>query len=260
MIKSPKESKRYVEAVLKAFSILESFEVESPLSLQRISELTDLNKSGIMRICGTLMSLGYIGQDPKTGSYQLGNKVLRLSAVYSRRNPIISLARPILRELVELTSESAALSKRVGTHRVGLVWEEGTHLIRYSMNSEGKTMRLFAGAAGKVLLTYAPEEVVNQVINSPEFSKPLTGATITDPDLFRKELTRTRKQGYGFSFGERKSEVAALAVPVYDSTGSVCAALSLIGTIQRFSNDQYLKHFPILLEKADKLSRLLGAP
>jgi DNA-binding IclR family transcriptional regulator len=258
--KPSKESKRHVEAVLKAFSILEFFEAGSTLSLRQISEETGLNKSRIMRLCGSLISMGYLQYGPETGSYQLGAKILSLANLYKRHNSILSVGRPVLRELVEQTGETATLSKRVDTHRVGLLWEDGLHPVRFASNTEGKILRLSVGSAGKVLLAYSPEEIVEQVLNLPEFSRPLTRQSICDPDLFREELSRTRQRGYGSSFGERTDGSASLSAPVRDSSGRVCSAMSVIGPIQRFSDGQHEKYLPALLEKADKLSRLLGAP
>ena len=260
MNKPPKESERHVEAVLKALSILELFEAGPTLSLQQISTATGLHKSRIMRLCGSLISMDYLQYGPETGSYQLGTKLLRLAHLYKRHNSILSIGRPILRELVEQTGETAALSKRIDNYRVGLLWEDGLHSIRFASNSEGKILRLSVGAAGKVLLAYSPEEIVEQVLNSPEFSKPLTKTTICDPDQFKKELSLIRQRGYAFSFGERIDESASLAAPVRDSSGAVYTAMSVIGAIQRFTEGRYEKYLPALLEKADKLSRLLGAP
>lgn len=260
MNKPSKESKRYVEAVLIAFSILELFETGPTLSLQQISKETGLNKSRIMRLCGSLISMGYLQYGPDAGSYQLGAKILSLSNFYKRHNSILSIGRLILKEVVEATGETATLSKRVGTQRVGLLWEDGLHPVRFARNTEGKIMRLSVGSAGKVLLAFSTEEIVEQVLNLPEFAKPLTPHTICDPDLFKEELKRIRQRGYGYSFGERTDGSASLSAPIRDSSSRVCAAMSVIGPIQRFTDGQYEKYLPTLLEKADKLSQLLGEP
>ena len=94
MNKSNKESERHVEAVLRAFQVLESLEGETWVSLKQISESTSLNKSRVIRLCGTLVSLGYIHQDPNTGLYTLGYRILPLARAYQRHNPVITHARP----------------------------------------------------------------------------------------------------------------------------------------------------------------------
>ena len=147
----------------------------------------------------------------------------------------------------------------VGIHRIGLVWQDGTHAVRFSANTEGELMPLWAGAAGKLLLAYADSKAFESVVNSAEFRSPLTDSTLNDPKLLSMDLERIRKQGHAISLGERISESAALAVPIYDYTGGVITAMALISTIHRFSDDRYLKYLPALEEKSKTLSLLLGA-
>jgi len=102
----PKEAKRHVEAVLKALDILECFQKQPQLSLKKISELTGLQKSRIMRLCGTLISKGYLLYEAETGQYKLGPKIISLSRSYEQSNDLISLARPAMKYLAQETGES----------------------------------------------------------------------------------------------------------------------------------------------------------
>lgn len=259
MKKALKESERHVESVLRAFEILESLEQESWTSLKKISELTGINKSRILRLCGTLISLGYIQKDSNTGHYTIGYRIMPLSRAYQSHNPIITHALPILKELVQITGESISISKIVGIHRIGLAWQEGTHEVRFSVSTEGKLIPLWAGAAGKVLLAFADDEVVASVIAGKDFSTRITDTTIYESDRLYEELRLVKERSYAVSLGERISESAALAVPIYDFSGRVCAAMAVISTVHRFSDEQYLKHLPILKEKAAALSLMLGS-
>jgi len=85
-----------------------------------------------------------------------------------------------------------------------------------------------------------------------------TTTTIQDPKRSGKELEAVRRQGYAFSYGERDPEVAALAVPIYSHEGKVCAALTLAGAINRFSEEHNIEHLNILLASAERLSGILG--
>ncbi len=88
--------------------------------------------------------------------------------------------------------------------------------------------------------------------------KRLTAATITDPKKLEKEFEAILRQGYASSIGEREPDVAALAAPIYNHKGTVCASLTLAGPIQRFSGDLYLNHVRILVNSARRLSHILG--
>ena len=145
----PKESAKQIESVDKALSILECFSDRVPeLSLKQLSEKTGLYKSRILRLCGTLMAHGFLIR--LEGSlYRLGPKLMMLGKIYERSNSLISISRPILRELASITGESAKLFVIQGTKRICLVREKGTYPLSYHVE-EGESFELYAGAGGKV--------------------------------------------------------------------------------------------------------------
>ena len=103
-----------------------------------------------------------------------------------------------------------------GLKRLCLIEQEGSLPIRYVM-TEGKTQELYAGAGGKALLAYAPEDLRNESLSKLSLRK-ITNNTITDKQNLLKEFANIRNCGYALSLGERIPEIAALAVPVFDST------------------------------------------
>jgi len=110
---------------------------------------------------------------------------------------------------------------------------------------------------GKVLLACGPEELRRKVLGKGHL-KGLTSNTIKDAQDSEREMERVCRQGYAFSTGERDAEVAALAAPIYDRDGNVCAALSIAGPISRFSPEHNAKHLRILLASSERLSQMLG--
>ena len=254
--KTMKESIRHVEAVMKAMDILDCFQVQPVLSLKQISEMTGLNKSRIIRLCGTLAAKGVLAVDSETHKYRLGVKILSLSRVYEQSNTLISLARPVLRDLAQSTGESATLFVADGIDRLCLAREEGTHSIRFNI-LEGQRLPLYAGAGGKVLLAFGSPDLRKKVLKK-NFLKKLTPGTITDPQDFHQEIEAIRLKGFSFSSGERDSEVAALAAPVYNYEDRGCAALSVAGPIHRFSPEHIARNLKLLLASADLLSKMLG--
>ena len=254
--KRVKEPERIVESVTKALKILDCFTAAEPeLSLKHLNEKTGLYKSGILRLCGTLVAQRYLIRTP-AATFRLGPKFLVLGNVYEKSNSLISMARPILQELSSQTGESSALYVIEGLKRLCLLEQEGSLPIRYVM-TEGKTQELYAGAAGKALLAYAPEELRKQILSNLTLKK-ITNSTITDRRQLENEFRTIRERGYAISLGERIPEIGALAVPVFDTTLTVCAALSIGGLIQRFSSARCREYLKPLRASGHKLSLLLG--
>ena len=100
----------------------------------------------------------------------------------------------------------------------------------------GRPLPLRAGAAGKVLLAYADEDIQRQELQRAEADvERLPNAP--GPDLAR-QLDVVRAERWATSIGERENGVAAAAAPVTDSTGRVVAALCISGPTTRLTKDR----------------------
>lgn len=251
----PKESTKQIDSVDKALCLLECFnDSAAQLSLKQLSEKTGLYKSRILRLCGTLMAHGFLVR--LEGSvYTLGPKTLVLGKVYERSNTLVSLARPIMREVARDTGEATKLFVIDGDSRICLVKEKGTAPLQYAIE-EGERHALHAGAGGKILLAYA-EETFREHILSMGLPK-LTPSTMIDIEAFRAELTTIRQQGYAISKSELALGVTGIAVPVFDYRRSICAALTITGSTPQMDKPRTKRIIAILEEAAQQLSILLG--
>ncbi len=118
-------------------------------------------------------------------------------------------------------------------------------------------MELHTGAAGKVLLAFAPPEVQAKVLNKGTLKK-LTPNTITDPEKLARELEAIRRRGYAFSAGERVSDVWSVTAPVFDHEGKICGAIGITGPAYRIPKRLQLKYKEIVVQESLELSRRLG--
>ncbi len=255
MSEKTKQSRRHVESVMAALSILDCFSRNDSMRIREIIEETGFTRNRVMRLAGTLEYMGYLTRDPKTDAYSPGPKLPVLGKAFERSRAIVVTARPVLRRLVLQTGESATLYVREGLDRVVLAREEGTHAVRYSV-SEGQRMNLHIGAGGKVLLAFAPEEVVRAVISTGTLTAR-TRHTITDPAVLLESLEKTRKNGYAVSRGERVNDACAIAAPVFDGAGDLVGALGLAGPVSRFTAKTRRAYTALLLEEAEAFSKQL---
>ena len=251
-----KELGRHVEAVLKALDVLDCFLVQPASTLKELTERTGLNRSRIIRLVGTLESKGYLTFDTESGRYRLGSRIMTLGKVFELNSSLIILARPVLKDLVRRTGEMASLYVLDGFERVAIAREKGIHPIGYTL-MEGERMEVYAGGAGKILLTHAPAEITHHVIKK-EFLKRLTPKTITNPKQLKSELALIRHQGYAVSEGERAEDAASVAAPVFDYQNKVCAAMGIAGPGSRFGEALMKKYIKIVCDAAGDLSRRLG--
>jgi len=251
-----KEMTRHVEVVLKALDILDCFQSRPVLTLRQIVDMTQMTRSRAMRLLGTLESRGYLIFDTEHRDFHLGPRLFTLGKVFETHHSLIPLARPILRDLVNKTGELASLYVIDGTERVALAREKGTHEISY-MVSEGQRMELYAGAAGKVLLAYAPREITARVVSKKSLKK-LTPNTISGTTTLSRELREIRSRGYSVSEGERALDVWSAAAPVFDHEDMICCAIGITGPIYRIPEAVRPDFIQTVIGKARELTRHLG--
>ena len=211
-----------VEAVERALSILEAFgETRAELTLTEIAEETGLYKSTILRLAASLGRYGYLVRDDR-GLFRLGPGLWRLGSSYRRNFDLDEFIRPVLRELVNETGETASFSVRDGDERVCLYRENSRHPIRHHLD-EGVRLPLDRGAAGRVLLAYAESSgSENRII----------------------------RDGFAISVGERSPDVAAVAVPVRRADGAIRGALAISGLASRFDAAARENALPVLQKAA----------
>lgn len=255
-MKLTKEMTRHVEAVLKALDILDCFQSQPVLTLKEIVNITHMTRSRAMRLTGTLESRGYLIYESEHRNFHLGPRLLTLGKVFETHHTLIALARPILRDLVSETGELASLYVIDGTERVALAREKGTHEISYTV-SEGQRMELYAGAAGKVLLAYAPHEITEKVLAEKSLKK-LTPKTISSTTKLSRQLEEIRSKGYSVSEGERALDVWSVAAPVFDHRRMICYAIGITGPIYRIPKTVQSDFIDTVVGKARELTRHLG--
>jgi DNA-binding IclR family transcriptional regulator len=256
-MKIAKEMERHVEVVLKTLDILDCFQFQPSLTLKEIINCTGMTRSRAMRLTGTMVYRGYLLYESERKHFLLGTRVMTLSKAFETYNPLASIARPILSDLVQMTGELASLFVIDGLERVALARNKSPHEISYTV-SEGQRMELYTGAAGKVLLSFATPDILEKVV-SKKFLKKLTSMTICDPKQLKKELEIIRHRGYAVSHGERVPDVWSVAAPVFDHNKTVCSAIGITGPIYRIPKHVQANHIEMVIKKANELSIILGS-
>ena len=248
-----KDSVRSVDRALKVLQVF-SFE-NSDLSLACVCEQTGLPKTTVFRILHTLEENDYVIQDTVSGKYRLGYGLIKLGAIAQGSISIGSVAYPYMEEVSKETGQTCNLYIRDGFERVCIEQVMGSQYVkRYSFL--GARQPLHCGA-GKILLAYASQEYIESFLKNVELVC-YTDSTITSKDVLREKLKKIRSDGYTISMGERDAMTAMVALPVYDYTGSVIAAITVSGPISFFTDDVVKKCIGCLKTAAQKISKKLG--
>lgn len=210
----------------RAIEILLLFTEQSPVwTAPEIAAHFDMPRSTIYRYLGSLRSHALIVQDSR-GSYTLGPRLLHMSQVARAVNPVVSVALPHMRELVERFKENVVLSERIGTEIIGLERLQSPHQIVLK-SSRTHLLPWPATASAKVFLAFATEADRTQILAALT-PTAYTRRTLGDLPALEQHLEQVRAQGHAESDEERDEGVWGAAVPVW-SQGLCRYALSLVG-------------------------------
>jgi len=244
-----------IQSVERAIQILEAFnqDVET-LTLTEIANAVDLPKSTTTRMLRTLVDHGLISEEAKR--YRLGIKLFILGNLVSKNNNLHKTVRPIMEQLGEESGDLITLNILIENQRLCIGKVEPKQEVQISIPL-GRLLPAYAGAAGKVLLAFLPEDRIRNILGSIVKEK-FTPNTETDVNAIMVDLERIREQGYFFSRSERLEGVWGIAAPIKEHTGEVVASISMGGLNIHLNEELIEKKKGLLKDAARQASILLG--
>jgi IclR family transcriptional regulator, KDG regulon repressor len=240
-----------VQSLARGLRILDMLALaEDGISVTELAQRLGVDKSSASRLLQTLASQGYAQQDSQSRRYYLGTQIMVLSRHWQNRMPLRDYAKPFLYELVEQTGEAA----HIAIYAQGQVFVvedvETTATLRVS-GGAGRLIPLHCTALGKCLLAFTS-------IPIPSHLPRMTRHTITQMETFMQHLEAIRQQGYALDDEELDEGVRCLAVPVYDYSGKMVAAMGISGPAVRVTVERAKNLSRIVIRAGESLSRRLG--
>jgi IclR family KDG regulon transcriptional repressor len=244
-----------VSALDRALTLIEALAAHPNIGVTRIARLTGNTKSLVFRLLYTLERRGYVRKDPVTRSYALGIKMLSLGEHTRDQIDLVRVAQPHLDALVAEAHENIHLTVREGLHAICVAMRESAQPLRLYAQI-GRTAPLHVGGGPKLLLAFAPPDIVETVLSGklPAF----TSATDTSRAALEKSLETIRRTGINKSMGDLDAGAFSIAAPVRDHSGAVVGALSIAGPMTRLDAATARRHQALVTDYARRLSRELG--
>ncbi len=249
-----------VQSVTRALFLLELLAEETtPVTLSELSQKANLKMTTVHRLLTTLMSKGFVEQDHISLRYQLGVKAFQIGNAALFVNDLRSVARPFLKQLLEMVNETINLAVLEDTEVIYIDQIESTNMVIVKMFARiGSKGPAYCTGTGKVLLADLSDEEIQKRFSRVDFV-PFTENTITDINRLIKALRKIRLDGYALDFSERDPGVTCVAVPIKKLNGRVQAAISVSAPAQRISTERINQEIlPALMSVADNISQKLG--
>lgn len=212
-----------MKVLSNANDLIDLLAVEGPRSPAEIAVSIGVPRSSVYRLIEGLTAISMIENLPDS-RVRLTTRWLHLAD--SARAAMVewSDAGSVLEQLVDETGQTAFLTVRRGDRAVCIDWRQGRG-IGVLVLKPGRSLPLYAGAAGRVLLAFGESE---SVLAAAPY-RALTPATLTSREQLVADMELTARQGYVVSDEDVTPGIGAIGIPILGSDGQVIGGLSLGG-------------------------------
>jgi DNA-binding IclR family transcriptional regulator len=200
-----------------------------PLMLRDIAAQSDLTPAQAHAYLVSFRKIGLVEQVSESGLYQVGPFALHLGLARMRSVDALRL----------VTQAAPAFAAEVGFMITISVWGSlGATVVQAIEAGDQVHVNLRAGtvysllhtATGRIFAAFLPKETVEANLKLRDtIAGVLVPANAETTDDLSAEVERSRERGYATALGSPIPGVNAIAAPVFDHTGQIKVAITLIG-------------------------------
>ncbi|MFI5614824.1 IclR family transcriptional regulator [Amycolatopsis sp. NPDC051903] len=241
-------------AVEKALEVLATLaRPGGPHRLADVAKACDLPKPTAHRMLQTFADAGFaVGTG---GAYDVGPRLLGLSAAALAGSRVARAARPVLVDLRKRTGLTAHFAVRHADQAVYVEKVEPEQAYRLNTRPGGE-VPLYCTGVGRAILSRLPAAEVTAVLDAAPL-KAWTAKTQTDPAAIRADLATVDSLGYVVDDEQHEAHVRCVAAPVVSGDGAVAGAVSVAGLTFTLQPDAFAKLGPLVAEAANRISAKL---
>ncbi|MEO0821513.1 MAG: IclR family transcriptional regulator C-terminal domain-containing protein [Pseudomonadota bacterium] len=221
-----------VRSLTRALSLMRHLAASNEgMSLTELSEAAGLPPSTTHRLLTTLEAERFVRPDPQGGAWRIGVAAFFVGSSFARSRDKLSLSRPYLRRLMEVSGETTNLFVESDGEAICIGQIESRHAMR-AITGVGGRVALHASGAGKVLLAHMEPTRRNHLVSSLPLAR-VTATTITERSRLETSLDEVRSLGYALDDEEHALGLRCVAAPLFDEHGQAVAAISVSGPSAR---------------------------
>lgn len=220
-------SRNHLNGLERGLAVMRAFtELRDQVTVAEMARAVDLPRATVRRCLLTLNTLGYI---EVTGRYfRLTPQVLTLAQAYLSSSLLPRVSQAFLEQVSDTLNESCSVSILNGDSVIYVA--RSTRKRAASVHRDvGTHLPAYCSSMGRVLLASLPDAELDAYF-ARVVMKKFTPKTIVDETELRKRLDKVRASGYCVIDGELEHDLRAIAVPLYNSSGTVVAALHAISS------------------------------
>ena len=241
-----------LKSVGSTLDVLDCFLSDDELGVSEIARALGVAKSSAHRMLSTLLSRGFVEQNPASGRYRLGLHIYELGQLSISRSRLRTAALPLMEDLRQRTGQTIHLGVADGpdvVHLERLQSRDGLTLL----GTQPRRFPTHCSSTGKVLAAFDP--AVAEARRRAGFP-PITPNSVKSEAEWDATLAKVRRAGVAVNRDEVANGAMSVAAPIFDGTGRARAALSIVGRTEVMErSEQQLTR--LVVEAARRVGRLV---
>lgn len=246
----------FMTSLARGLAVVQAFqERKRHLTIAQISHRTEIPRAAVRRCLHTLIKLGYATTDGRT--YSLLPKVLTLGHAYLSSTPLAVSAQPYLDRMSDQLHEACNMATLEGDDILYIARSATVQRLISVDLSVGGRLPAYCTSMGRILLAALDDATLHEYLEHADLQAK-TSRTVHDAAALLEILQQVREQGWCVVDQELEQGLRSIAVPVYDASGQVLAALNISTHAGRVSRSELEQKFlPIMVAASRDLSTQL---
>ncbi|WP_300061350.1 IclR family transcriptional regulator [uncultured Roseobacter sp.] len=245
-----------LQSLDRALGILRAVSKSDRATLTDLSLSLGVPTATTHRILTTLQKHGFVAIDDERQDWVIGIEAYRIGVSFMNRTGLSTVSRPVMRQLMEKTGETANLAIADGAEVVFVGQVETSNPIR-AFFARGTRTSMHASGTGKAILAALPEERVRKLLMLSGLAS-FTDATLVTPDALFADLAETRARGWSYDREERYEGMSCIGSAIYDEHQEPYAGVSISGPSTRFDARRVPELGATVARAARDITELIG--
>ncbi len=250
-----------VEAAQVVGTILEGMlNTSRPVRLKDLEKQTGIASAKLHRYLVSMLRTGLITKSVDASRYDFGLLAYRIGQSATHNPDVWELLKPDLEDFIgqlqdEDLGQALGIGRWIGTGATMVKWFERDSPLSIRSNP-GVQLGVTTSATAKLLAAHLPPEVTHPLVLR-ELQDNGRGSNAQVKKIF-SEYAQILDCGIANSMGARRTGLNALSTPLFDSSGQVVAAITVLGMAPHFNASLEGRAATLLKQLGQSLSGKLG--
>ena len=231
-----------------------------PVRLKDLEKQTGIASAKLHRYLVSMLRSGLVAKSADGSRYDFGLLAYRIGQLATHDPDELDLLEPFFKDFIDQLQDddlgqAVGIGRWVGTGATMVKWFERESPLSIRSNP-GAQLGITTSATAKLLAAYLPAEVTKPlVLRELKERDCLTNANVK---LVFNDYANIVSAGVANSIGARRTGLNALSTPLFDQSGKVVAAITILGMAPNFEAQLDGRAAELLMALGRQLSLKLG--